>query len=133
MVWTTAAHVRCEELHRCVGFPATQKPVQLVMWNLSVSLQVGACIVNQENKIVGIGYNGMPNGCDDDLLPWSRSADDRLDTKYPYGTDTYADAFLRFYLFTFDKIRFTTGSTSSFLRNLYPLCDFCDQRYEITT
>ncbi|KAM7009571.1 deoxycytidylate deaminase-like isoform 2-T2 [Tautogolabrus adspersus] len=28
------------------------------------SSQVGACIVNQENKIVGIGYNGMPNGCD---------------------------------------------------------------------
>ncbi|XP_058234473.1 deoxycytidylate deaminase [Hemibagrus wyckioides] len=48
------------------------------------SSQVGACIVNQENKIVGIGYNGMPNGCDDDLLPWARSADDRLDTKYPY-------------------------------------------------
>lgn len=48
------------------------------------SSQVGACIVNQENKIVGIGYNGMPNGCNDDLLPWSRSADDRLDTKYPY-------------------------------------------------
>ncbi|XP_031605066.1 uncharacterized protein LOC116327593 isoform X2 [Oreochromis aureus] len=46
--------------------------------------QVGACIVNQENKIVGIGYNGMPNGCNDDLLPWSRSADDQLDTKYPY-------------------------------------------------
>ncbi|XP_041840303.1 deoxycytidylate deaminase isoform X2 [Melanotaenia boesemani] len=46
--------------------------------------QVGACIVNPENKIVGIGYNGMPNGCDDDLLPWSRTAEDRLDTKYPY-------------------------------------------------
>ncbi|KAF5901871.1 deoxycytidylate deaminase, partial [Clarias magur] len=46
--------------------------------------QVGACIVNQENKIVGIGYNGMPNGCDDDLLPWARSAEDKLDTKYPY-------------------------------------------------
>ena len=53
-----------------------------------LSLQVGACIVNQENKIVGIGYNGMPNGCDDDLLPWSRSATDRLDTKYPYGKAT---------------------------------------------
>ncbi|XP_065810950.1 deoxycytidylate deaminase-like isoform X2 [Labrus bergylta] len=26
--------------------------------------QVGACIVNQENKIVGIGHNQMPNGCD---------------------------------------------------------------------
>ncbi|XP_077575337.1 deoxycytidylate deaminase [Stigmatopora nigra] len=48
------------------------------------SSQVGACIVNQENKIVGIGYNGMPNGCHDDQLPWARSADDRLDTKYPY-------------------------------------------------
>lgn len=41
--------------------------------------------MNQENKIVGIGYNGMPNGCNDDLLPWSRFAQDRLDTKYPYG------------------------------------------------
>ncbi|KAM9363193.1 deoxycytidylate deaminase-like [Symphorus nematophorus] len=48
------------------------------------SSQVGACIVNQENKIVGIGYNCMPNGCDDDQLPWARSADNRLDTKYPY-------------------------------------------------
>lgn len=48
------------------------------------STQVGACIVNQENMVVATGYNGMPNGCDDDLLPWSRSADDRLDTKYPY-------------------------------------------------
>ncbi|XP_077426064.1 deoxycytidylate deaminase isoform X2 [Vanacampus margaritifer] len=48
------------------------------------SSQVGACLVNGENKIVGIGYNGMPNGCHDDQLPWARSADDRLDTKYPY-------------------------------------------------
>ncbi|XP_077887146.1 deoxycytidylate deaminase isoform X2 [Ictidomys tridecemlineatus] len=47
--------------------------------------QVGACIVNTENKIVGIGYNGMPNGCSDDLLPWRRIADNKLDTKYPYG------------------------------------------------
>ncbi|KAJ8271771.1 hypothetical protein COCON_G00106300 [Conger conger] len=46
--------------------------------------QVGACIVNQENKIVGIGYNGMPNDCNDDLLPWARSSSDWLDTKYPY-------------------------------------------------
>lgn len=57
---------------------------------------MGACIVNQENKIVGIGYNGMPNGCDDDLLPWSRSADDRLDTKYPYGENACAHAHLAF-------------------------------------
>nr|XP_023670516.1 deoxycytidylate deaminase isoform X5 [Paramormyrops kingsleyae] len=48
------------------------------------SSQVGACIVSQENKIVGIGYNGMPNGCSDDLLPWSREGPDKLNTKYPY-------------------------------------------------
>ncbi|XP_069832674.1 deoxycytidylate deaminase isoform X3 [Dendropsophus ebraccatus] len=48
------------------------------------SSQVGACIVNEENKIVGIGYNGMPNGCHDDALPWARTAEDTLDTKYPY-------------------------------------------------
>ncbi|XP_027735695.1 deoxycytidylate deaminase isoform X1 [Empidonax traillii] len=48
------------------------------------SSQVGACIVNSENKIVGIGYNGMPNGCSDDVLPWTRTAANRLDTKYPY-------------------------------------------------
>ncbi|XP_055334273.1 deoxycytidylate deaminase-like [Paramacrobiotus metropolitanus] len=47
------------------------------------SSQVGACIVNEEKKIVGIGYNGMPTGCSDDVLPWNREGD-FLDTKYPY-------------------------------------------------
>jgi dCMP deaminase len=48
-------------------------------------VQVGACIVDEHNKIVGIGYNGMPTGCDDDVLPWSKCGDDPLNTKYPYG------------------------------------------------
>jgi len=48
------------------------------------STQVGACIVNKELKIVGVGYNGFPIGCSDDRLPWSKSANDRLETKYPY-------------------------------------------------
>ncbi|CAM9472603.1 unnamed protein product, partial [Choristocarpus tenellus] len=47
------------------------------------STQVGACIVNREKRIVGIGYNGFPMGCSDDELPWARSADNELDTKYP--------------------------------------------------
>ena len=47
------------------------------------STQVGACIVNTENKIVGIGYNGFPNGINDDDLSWSRDGD-FLNTKYPY-------------------------------------------------
>ncbi|MCX7045269.1 MAG: dCMP deaminase family protein [Candidatus Sumerlaeota bacterium] len=48
------------------------------------SSQVGACIVNPQNKIVGIGYNGFPIGCSDDELPWAREAASPLDTKYPY-------------------------------------------------
>ena len=35
--------------------------------------QVGACIVSPENKILSLGYNGMPIGCDDDAMPWERS------------------------------------------------------------
>ena len=28
--------------------------------------QVGACIVNDRNRIMSVGYNGFPSGCDDD-------------------------------------------------------------------
>lgn len=45
--------------------------------------QVGACIVNDKNKIVGAGYNGLPTGCDDDEFPWGKQGD-FLQTKYPY-------------------------------------------------
>lgn len=48
-------------------------------------LQVGACIVNSKKKIVGIGYNGMPLGCDDDLMPWGKSSTNKLENKYMYG------------------------------------------------
>ena len=48
------------------------------------STQVGACIVNPDKRIVGIGYNGFPRGCSDDELPWDREGDTPLDTKYPY-------------------------------------------------
>ena len=47
------------------------------------STQVGACIVNEKNKIVGAGYNGLPIGCDDDEFPWEKQGQ-FLDTKYPY-------------------------------------------------
>ena len=30
--------------------------------------QVGAAIVNDQHKVVSIGYNGFPNGCHDDDL-----------------------------------------------------------------
>ncbi|KAB5581344.1 hypothetical protein PHYPO_G00174490 [Pangasianodon hypophthalmus] len=51
--------------------------------SLDPNTKVGACIVNQEGNIVGIGYNKMPNGCEDEF-PWERKAENRLETKYPY-------------------------------------------------
>lgn len=58
------------------------------------STQVGACIVDKDNKIVGIGYNGFPIGCSDDNLPWSRSAENSNETKYPYVVHAEANAIL---------------------------------------
>jgi dCMP deaminase len=58
------------------------------------STQVGACIVNPQNRIVGIGYNGFPAGCSDDDLPWARQAADPLDTKYMYVCHAEMNAIL---------------------------------------
>lgn len=57
------------------------------------STQVGACIVSPENKILSVGYNGMPTGCDDDDFPWAREGD-RLETKYPYVCHAELNAIL---------------------------------------
>lgn len=46
--------------------------------------QVGACIVNADNRVVAVGYNGMPTGVSDDEIPWTKNADRRIDTKYMY-------------------------------------------------
>lgn len=58
------------------------------------STQVGACIVNREHKIVSVGYNGMPTGCSDDDMPWERSGDSPLDTKYPFVCHAELNAIL---------------------------------------
>jgi dCMP deaminase len=55
--------------------------------------KVGACIVNNKNKIVGIGYNGFPVGCSDEALSWSREGE-FLDTKYPYVCHAELNAIL---------------------------------------
>ena len=47
------------------------------------STKVGACIVNQNKRIIGIGYNGLPYGCNDDEYPWDKN-DTALDSKYLY-------------------------------------------------
>ncbi len=56
--------------------------------------QVGACIVDENNKIVGIGYNGFPKGCSDDELPWTRKGGSANETKYPYVVHAEANAIL---------------------------------------
>lgn len=55
--------------------------------------QVGACIVNRDNKIVGVGYNGFPQGCSDDEFPWHRDGE-FLETKYPYVCHAELNAIL---------------------------------------
>ena len=47
------------------------------------STQVGACIVGNDNRILSIGYNGTPNGYNDENFPWDREGAP-LDTKYLY-------------------------------------------------
>lgn len=56
--------------------------------------QVGACIVNRENKILSLGYNGMPIGCQDDDMPWERSGENPIDTKYMYVCHAELNAIL---------------------------------------
>ena len=55
--------------------------------------QVGACIVSPENKILSLGYNGMPTGCSDDEMPWDREGPP-LETKYMYVCHAELNAIL---------------------------------------
>ncbi len=55
--------------------------------------QVGACIVSPEKRILSMGYNGLPRGCNDDEFPWERQGD-ILDTKYPYVCHAELNAIL---------------------------------------
>ncbi|MGX8679887.1 MAG: deoxycytidylate deaminase [bacterium] len=56
--------------------------------------QVGACIVTPENKIVGVGYNGLPWGCEDSEFPWSVRDGSLPDTKYAYVVHAELNAIL---------------------------------------
>lgn len=55
--------------------------------------QVGACIVDKNNKIMSVGYNGFPIGCSDDDFPWAREGDE-YETKYPYVCHAELNAIL---------------------------------------
>ena len=55
--------------------------------------QVGACIVDGDNRILSTGYNGFPYGCSDDEFPWERTGE-RNDTKYPFVVHAELNAIL---------------------------------------
>lgn len=55
--------------------------------------QVGAVIVDENKRIVGIGYNGLPKGCDDDAFPWEREGE-FIETKYPFVVHAELNAIL---------------------------------------
>ena len=58
--------------------------------------QVGACIVDKENRILSIGYNGTPNGFSDDKFPWDREGEKKTETKYPYVCHAELNAILNY-------------------------------------
>lgn len=57
--------------------------------------QVGACIVSPDNRILSVGYNGAPNGFDDEVFPWNREGEP-LETKYMYVCHAERNAVLNY-------------------------------------
>ncbi|MDF2616684.1 MAG: deoxycytidylate deaminase [Sedimentibacter sp.] len=58
------------------------------------SSQVGACIVDcKTNRILSVGYNGLPRFCSDDEYPWTREGDS-METKYFYVVHAELNAIL---------------------------------------
>lgn len=57
--------------------------------------QVGCCIVNKDNRILSVGYNGTPNGFSDDDFPWGREGKP-LDKKYLFVCHSELNAILNY-------------------------------------
>ncbi|MNP03037.1 tRNA-specific adenosine deaminase [compost metagenome] len=79
------------------------------------STQVGACIVDKDNRILSIGYNGLPRGFDDNDISWNTEGE-LLDTRDPYVCHAELNAILNF--------RGTTLEGSKIYVDLFP-CHEC--------
>jgi len=55
--------------------------------------QVGAAIVDENHRVVSVGYNGFPSGVSDEDFPWSRDGG-VLDTKYAFVVHAELNAIL---------------------------------------
>lgn len=77
--------------------------------------QVGACIVNEDNRIVGTGYNGFPDGCSDDEFSWAKNTEDAKDSKSMYVVHAELNAVLN---------RFACGQKNCTMYvTLFPCCE----------
>ena len=56
--------------------------------------QVGCCIINQDKRIVAVGYNGLPKNCIDEEYPWANRVGELQDTKYAYVVHAELNAIL---------------------------------------
>lgn len=56
--------------------------------------QNGACIVNKDKRIIGVGYNGLPTGLDDDNTQFWNDSDDSdiVNSKHSYVVHAEANA-----------------------------------------
>lgn len=55
--------------------------------------QVGAAIVDENHRVVSVGYNGFPTGVSDDEFPWSREGN-VLTSKYAFVVHAELNAIL---------------------------------------
>jgi dCMP deaminase len=85
------SYLSWDDYFMCVAYLSAQR-------SKDPNTQVGACIVNAMKRIAGVGYNGFPQGCSDDILPWNRSTDggngEGVETKYLYVCHAEANAIL---------------------------------------
>jgi dCMP deaminase len=70
--------------------------------------RVGSCIVGDDNKILSVGYNGMPRGCSDDIFSWERDREEELDNKYLYVCHAELNAILNYSGKSFENARLYT-------------------------
>lgn len=58
------------------------------------STQVGACIVDSSNRVIGLGYNGLPRGMKANSIDWDRTIKEFMDVKYTYVVHAERNAIL---------------------------------------
>ena len=76
--------------------------------------------MNEEKKVVSIGYNGMPLGFIDDNTNWKKEEEGGLPSKDPIGNSGFVASI-------FPPLRFSNGKTDrdkNFPRKYKPCIEF---------